>query len=312
MNKQNEERKTVFRRIGGRIVPISVGIGAVYGSSKISVKKTEERIMRSGFYSSNPHENSEKMAKSIKERARKVEILKRFYKKDISRELGEEVEIAGRLGKSRPVKFNPFEQSGFSHHTSGNYGTSIGENKSQSYKMNWADNRPSINVANGRESTFLHELGHAQQYREKTKLQNLDVKLRLGDGTNKNKLFIATHKAFKKVLGKNYYKISSPFGEKTRASNILGKIVRRSETIARDIDLDIRGYKQDTVRAAFETEAWVKAVKMARPKAKMKVAIEAIKPLSTYFIRPTIKTGKALLAISGISAIAYGLFKENK
>ena len=162
MSAKKEERRTIFRRIGGRIVPISVGVGAVAAGKKLNSANLGEKLNKAASVSLEKAIHKHRPApfqadqtlwnKYFQTQGTKVGILERLY--------------APELKKAKAaVQYNPAKQ---------NYFNAKGIVS------------PYISVDSGDAATFLHELGHAQQ--QGSKAYKLETAARKFYNKNASKL----------------------------------------------------------------------------------------------------------------------------
>lgn len=139
MAEKKEKRNVVFRRIGGRIVPIAIGAGAIGAARKIDVEKHGMRLQQKSLNKLNKivekgrpldfQEDQSKWSKYFSTEGKKVKSLKGIYASDLK-----------RLNTS--VQYNPTRDSYF--------------NRKGLVS-------PYISLRSGNQAVFLHELGHAAQ-----------------------------------------------------------------------------------------------------------------------------------------------------
>jgi len=301
MQNKKEERKTVFRRIGGKIVPIVVGGGAVYGSSKINSQAVTNEIFSSKVF-------KEKEVKT-EEMFKKFKIIKKKYAKEILAEVGEEIHIPNSIFKSNPIEFRPWsKQNGFTYGSSERFTKDKPSGFSDFSKNDydrWNEQRPRVVLGSPREAALVHELGHAQQYRLKTNLHKAMTSY--DRGVVNNKIYKTLHRVYDKT-GATAFMSKDWWSKKpSKLTTVLKSLSEKTLSF----DRRLNGYMHDIKKVAYESDAWRRGLGMTKKGRKLKIIKQGIIPFSSYLVRPTIRTGKALLALSGISAITYGFLKRD-
>lgn len=281
-NGKKEDRRVVFRRIGGRIVPIVVGGGAIYGAGKLNPGKARVKALNKMdvSYSKARQKEIKKFNRArfrstnvnaqynhLKQDDRKFQILKRVYKKEIEASFGlknGKVSNYVKMNRLRPTHFDPNNLFG----------------------------RVSLNKA--RTSSLLHELGHAQQYFKKSKLD----KLRNKSLNWPSKTYMKTDDIFKKM------KLSKIFKKAPKFDRALRYRIREPLVSA-------SYFARELVVTSHEADAWRRGYKMGKTwKMKRRVIKQAVRPLWTYAASPATKLGKIGLVLGGAGLIAKGIFDD--
>jgi len=280
MAKKKEDRQVVFRRVGGRIIPIAVGSGAIYGARRLDPGKSRVKALNkmdksySKFRKKEiskfnlPYFKGDKVStnvKYLKQDNRKFTVMKRFYKKEISKSFGnpKHDHFSVTLNRLKPTHFDP-----------------AGSGK--------------VSLTRANLSSLLHELGHAQQYYSKTKIDKLRSSSRYWPRNTYNKV----DDSFKKLKFSKVFKKTPKFDRFLR-SKIREPLVSMS------------AFAHESVVVAHETDAWRRGYKMAKGrKAKVNLIRSSLRPLWTYAASPATKIGKVGLAIGGTGLIAKGVLSE--
>lgn len=284
--KKEENKQIVFRRIGGRIVPIAVGGGAIAYGRKVGSEESIARAVgkaRGQYVSSNKkvknhyidnsrYDKWQKIAGNSSFYNTKLKSLKSLYKK----------EIANNIPKSRILVNEYGNSSSFGADEYGKY-VELGGN--------------SID-----EATLLHELGHAKQNKMKTKLEKM-----------RRKNMLESNKYLKDVAAEKwlYKNVWNP--SKNYKFNKLDKYRKRFSSFARKKARSYGNWLDQTVILGHEIEAWKFANDMVKtPKGKKRLRKKAFNALRTYSQNPVRKVSKYGLIAAGVGSIGYGLFRKDK
>lgn len=138
MKQKDEQRKTIFRRIGGRIVPISIGVGSIGAGSRITpglLYKAEDVAIRKAHTVLEAKKFKAAGTQYAGDKAARFSHLARIKFKDAIANVG----------------LNPYKI-----------------NFSAGYSARTFFNKGEIQVSGKDLPGFFHELGHAQQYQKKT------------------------------------------------------------------------------------------------------------------------------------------------
>ena len=141
--------------------------------------------------------------------------------------------------------------------------------------------------------TLAHEIGHAQQYFKKTKIERLwkhshrsTENLRAFIGRKQLKIFNKKNNFTHKIFSKNL-----------RVAG-LQKVADSARAV------------NEAVHLVHETDAWRRAHGMfTKASQKRAVRKSAAKSLLTYAVAPVTKLGKAALITAGIAALGFGAAK---
>lgn len=259
---EKQERKTIFRRIGGRIVPISVGVGSIAAANKITpgfIYKAEYKAIKKARVVLEAKQFKRSGTQYASDKAARFTHLARIKFKDAISKVG--------LGQY-DIKFSAYDSRSF-----------------------FSPQKGQLHVGGKDLPGFFHELGHAQQYKNKTPsvrlgkaIQNLEIPLlSISDLNN-----MGSRNPLKK--GTAYLKDAA-----------IKRLVRAKEFTA------------ELNRVAQEASAWRRGHALTTNKAiRAGIRKQAPYALSTYAAKPFLQIAKAGLIAGGVGAIAYGLLKKDK
>lgn len=277
MASEKKDRQTVFRRIRGRIIPISVGAGSVAAGVAVGSEKLHEnlknKISKSNVKSMVPRHSQAFGGETLESFNRfATRTYKKYWKKmdhanvyDIvpKHEAGglftNDALLRGKTTSGKPV------------------GMILMKSRSR--------------------FAFLHELGHAEQYADGAKsirLAQAGKRLRDFDEDKilamKNIMNWSKPNTFKRkiLISKPVEKLSKFVGKQIRATGIASLI-------------------------PSEVDAWARGIKHLRtPRQKIAMAKASLRPLSTYALFPAQQALRAGLIAGGLSLVGYGLLKKGK
>lgn len=291
MAEKKEEKKTIFRRIGGRIVPISVGVGSIAAGRRLDVEKHGMKLHQKSLATLEKITDKHRPAafqadqsvwnKYFTHEGRKMKALKNIY--------GPELKKFNTTLQMNPSKHSYFSPNGIVS--------------------------PYISLRTGNASTFLHELGHAEQKFKKVvgprqAVQNVRWK---AEEFVRNKIIKPTYK--RSSTYKNYASASSlkySVGSHT-FKQVHPKWTKLLKAIEGNQSRTHILFESGIDRKLKEVGAWGRAFKFAKtPKMKLDVVKTAVPALGTYLAKDVVKLGKTGLIAGGVGAVAYGLFKKDK
>jgi len=288
MPKNNREKKVIFRRINGRIVPISIAASSIAGGVVLN-KKGVEVSRNINAWGQKKYRKKIKQFTSYKEQDTKLKALRNIYKNDL---------IKAGIHPS-DVYLQPTTTSAFIMDRD-YFNPSIKIRKIQLERANT--------------ETLLHELGHAQQWQ---KGGNKTISAKYRDKFGKDIFNFTGLKKIRKFRRsvKETYRIddfaTNPIRHKLR--NLYIKTVDKSVDKILNIHSGIIQFKADSSLLLNEMSAWKRAFKIAKgKKQKARILKYSIAPMATY-IKPSIirATGKAAI-ISGLAIGGYSLIRGKK
>jgi hypothetical protein len=276
---KKENKKTVFRYINGRLVPItigagSIGVGHVIGNeklfekhilSKIRKETSRSRFMTPGHYTTGSISN--KLTRTLEN--------KYFYK---IKKAGVHDVISDHPSILPWTRRTSLLQTA---------------DPSEGLKLR-------ILVPDKSRIGFLHELGHAENLTNNSKTYNLALKGR--KIVHENVIKDVDSDWLRKIIIKSR---PNTFKRKILASKSYEKI--RKFTFKQERAF---GY---AMQLPEEASAWIKGAKHLSTYKRKKIMLKsAIKPFMTYAAFP-LQQGLRLTAFAtGLGLIGYGLFKKGK
>ena len=307
MSQKKEKRNVVFRRIGGRIVPIAVGAGAVGAGMAAGSKRARKAIDKA----------DEKLARNVAAGKRGQRLVKwntgnqqiarqnRKYNKVLSKAYG--VKPGQVYDGGKTIKFDPLKK--WNLHSPFAHLARIGG----AGKASFAD----INTNVKNTPLMLHELAHREQY----------VK---GKTVFKGKAWDRISKTYEKSLFKSInlkhrgvepsHKDYQYFKGNVKLDKAKRKLAKRISVAAQSAFHKSRykalGVAIDAKRIGMELEANAKAVKMAyklRGKKFAVITAKAMIPNVTSNLKgPAIKLTKYGLIGAGAVIIGKSLLDKPK
>ena len=274
-SEKKNDRQVIFRRIGGRIVPISVGVGAIAASQKINLEKIRKQSSRYGS------------------ELGKVRPIKwATFQRNIHKIYGESISKAGVVNTSADLGhmsiFSSGDFFGFGVLSSGKEVPIIGS-RTKSLPA------------------FAHELGHALQAKSGSRLNLIATKAR-----KKWELLPSSSKEANSAI-KFVDKLESKIPFLKRYTFGFGSLpfgTRKIAIKARQLAGTIRANTLHLPVIANEADAWIRAYKISPPKIRRTIPRQAFKALHTYSAIPLANFAKIGLAAGGAGLIGYGLLKK--